>query len=41
MQTRLNQKVVQAEKGDSDLPAIAAVVGFSAVKVLAADVEKK
>lgn len=41
MQTRLNQKVAQAAKGNSNLPAIAAVVGFSAVKVLVADVEKK
>lgn len=41
METRLNQKVQQAVKGNSNLPAIAAVVGFSEVKVAATDVENK
>lgn len=41
MRTRLKQKVAQLGKGDSNLPGIAVVVGFSTIKVLAADLEKK
>lgn len=39
LRTRLRQKVEQAASGASSLPAIAAVVGFSAKRVLIADVE--
>lgn len=38
---RLRQKMEQAAAGNSNLPAIAAVVGFSAKKIHAADVEPK
>jgi len=37
MKTRLKQKLTQLEKGESNLPGIAIVVGFSSAKVLAAD----
>ncbi len=37
---RLNQKIRQADRGNSKLPAIALVIGFRALKALAADVEK-
>jgi hypothetical protein len=36
---RLRQKVSQASSGNSNLPAIATVVGFAALQVVTADVE--
>ncbi len=39
LQSRLREKIQQATAGKSSLPAIAAVVGFSAKRVLIADVE--
>jgi hypothetical protein len=39
--TRLRQKLSQAERGESDVPAIAIVVGFSAKLVLGARVEEE
>ena len=41
IKARLRQKVEQAEKGESNLPAIAAVVEFSTVHIVSADVEQK
>ena len=41
IQTRLKQKLAQASKGESNLPAIAAVVGFSTAEVRAAEVEER
>lgn len=38
IQARLRRKVAQAKAGSSNLPAIAAVVGFSTKTVLMADV---
>ena len=38
---RLNQKVAQADKGDSNLPAIAAVVGFKSSVIALRSVNKK
>ncbi len=38
--SRLRQKVEQARKGNSNLPAVASVVGFAALRVVSADVEK-
>jgi hypothetical protein len=38
IQSRLRQKLEQATAGASNLPAIAAVVGFAALKVVTADV---
>jgi len=37
---RLRQKLEQAKKGKSNLPAIASVVGFSALHIVSADVEE-
>jgi hypothetical protein len=37
---RLRQKLEQAKKGKSNLPAIASVVGFSALHIATADVEE-
>jgi hypothetical protein len=37
----LRQKLSQAERGESDVPAIAIVVGFSAKLVLGARVEEE
>ena len=37
VKTRLNQKIKQAKAGNSNLPAIACVVGFAALKITAAD----
>jgi hypothetical protein len=39
LRTRLAQKVRQCQKGESVLPAIAVVVGFSSLTVVTADVE--
>jgi hypothetical protein len=39
LKSRLNQKVRQAKAGNSNLPAIAVVVGFSQATVLTADVD--
>jgi hypothetical protein len=39
LQSRLREKTQQAAAGKSSLPAIAAVVGFSAKRVLIADVD--
>jgi hypothetical protein len=41
MKARLKKKIDQLGKGDSNLPGIAVVVGFSSVKVLAADLEQE
>jgi hypothetical protein len=41
VRSRLSQKVKQAQRGDSPLPAIAAVVGFQTLTVLTADVEEE
>ena len=41
LKNRLRQKKEQALAGKSNLPAIAAVVGFSATQILIADVEPK
>jgi hypothetical protein len=41
VRSRLGQKVKQAQKGNSPLPAIAAVVGFQTMTVLTADVESE
>jgi hypothetical protein len=38
---RLRQKLEQASKGRSNLPAIASVVGIGALQIVSADVEKK
>lgn len=38
MGTRLRQKIAQAEAGNSNLPAIATVVGFLALAILTSDV---
>jgi hypothetical protein len=38
--TRLRQKLEQARKGNSNLPAIASVVGFAALRVVSEDVVK-
>jgi hypothetical protein len=38
IRTRLLQKVNQARHGDSNLPALAAVVGFKASKIALSDV---
>jgi hypothetical protein len=38
IRTRLLQKVIQARRGDSNLPALAAVVGFKATKIALTDV---
>lgn len=38
---RLRQKLEQANKGKSNLPAIASVVGFSALWIVSADLEQK
>jgi hypothetical protein len=38
MQTRLRQKIAQARAGNSNLPAIATVVGFLALTILTSDV---
>jgi hypothetical protein len=38
VRTRLNRKIAQARNGDSNLPAIACVVGFAALKIMTADV---
>ena len=40
IQRRLRQKLEQASKGRSNLPAIALVVGFAALQIICADVEK-
>jgi hypothetical protein len=37
--SRLRQKLEQARKGKSNLPAIASVVGFAALRVVSADVQ--
>ncbi len=37
---RLHQKLAQAAKGNSNFPAIACVVGFSALQIVSADVEQ-
>ena len=34
---RLRQKLEQARKGSSNLPAIASVVGFAALRIVSAD----
>jgi hypothetical protein len=39
LRARLGQKVRQAQSGDSNLPAVAAVVGFESTTVLTADVK--
>lgn len=39
VRSRLGQKVKQAQKGNSPLPAIAAVVGFQIITVVTADVK--
>jgi hypothetical protein len=36
---RLRQKIEQARKGNSNLPAIASVVGFAALQIISADVD--
>ncbi len=41
LRSRLSQKVKQAQVGNSNLPAIAAVVGFAAQSVIIADVEDR
>lgn len=41
IRSRLSQKIKQARAGDSNLPAIAAVVGFSVRSVAIADVEER
>jgi hypothetical protein len=41
IQARLREKLKQAESGTSNLPAIATVVGFAALKIVTADVEVK
>jgi hypothetical protein len=38
METRLRQKIAQARAGNSNLPAIATVVGFLALTILTSDV---
>jgi hypothetical protein len=38
IRTRLLQKVIQAKRGNSNLPALAAVVGFKATKIALSDV---
>lgn len=37
VRARLNQKLAQARRGDSNLPAIACVVGFASLMIMAAD----
>jgi len=37
IQNRLRRKLEQAQKGNSNLPAIATVVGFSALRIVSAD----
>lgn len=39
IETRLREKLRQAQRGSSNLPAIATVVGFAALKIATADVE--
>jgi hypothetical protein len=39
IQGRLRQKIEQAQKGKSNLPAIASVVGFAALQIVSADVD--
>jgi hypothetical protein len=41
IQTRLREKLRQAERGSSNLPALATVVGFAALKIVTADVKEK
>lgn len=41
LQSRLKQKMEQAGRVDSNLPALATVIGFAVKKVLSADVEPK
>jgi hypothetical protein len=41
IQSRLRQKLDQAIAGASNLPAIATVVGFAALKIVTADVKKE
>jgi hypothetical protein len=41
VRTRLREKIRQAGRGRSNLPAIASAVGFKALRVLLADVEQK
>jgi hypothetical protein len=38
LRVRLGQKILQCQKGNSDLPAVAVVVGFSSLTVVTADV---
>jgi hypothetical protein len=38
---RLRQKLEQASKGRSNLPALASVVAFRALRIVSADVEKR
>jgi hypothetical protein len=38
IETRLREKLRQAERGASNLPAIATVVGFAALRIVSADV---
>jgi hypothetical protein len=38
--SRLKQKLEQANKGDSNLPAMASVVGFKALQIVSEDVKK-
>jgi hypothetical protein len=40
IESRLGQKLEQARKGKSNLPAIASVVGFAALRVVSADLGK-
>ena len=35
--SRLREKLTQASKGNSNLPAIASVVGFAALRIVSAD----
>lgn len=41
IQARLREKVEQAKAGASNLPAIATVVGFAALKIVTADVKQE
>lgn len=41
IESRLREKLKQAERGTSNLPAIAIIVGFAALKIVSADVERK
>jgi hypothetical protein len=38
--SRLRQKLEQARRGNSNLPAIASIVGFAALQIISADVEE-